>query len=146
MDFGAGVTVESVRVLSAKRTTVVVSVAADAVPGPRSVTLTNPDGGQTTVPGAFTVAPPPSITAADPSGLPVGAIAQPVMITGSGFEPGLVVDLGAGVTVGVVTVVDAGTLTATVTVASDASPGARDLRITNPDGSSATLAGGFTIT
>jgi hypothetical protein len=52
---------------------------------------------------------------------------------------------GAGVTVGRVDVMGDGSAIAAMTVDEAAPPGPRDVTVTNPDGKSFTLEGGFTV-
>ncbi|MEJ2050768.1 MAG: S8 family serine peptidase [Calditrichota bacterium] len=74
-----------------------------------------------------------------------------VTITGSGFTSGAAVSFengsGPAPSASGVTVADGGTITATVSTKSGGPPGARvwDVRVTNPDGSSGLLSGGFTV-
>ena len=74
-----------------------------------------------------------------------------VVITGSGFQDGAAVSLegGSGPTPEVldVVVVDSTTITATIQTKNAGPPKARywDVRVTNPDGGTGVLAGGFTV-
>jgi uncharacterized delta-60 repeat protein len=61
-DFGSGITVNSYTVNNATQITANISIAANATPGARDVTVTTP-GGTTTLPDGFTViAAPPTIS------------------------------------------------------------------------------------
>jgi hypothetical protein len=92
-----------------------------------------------------------SVTAIDPTFLPASSATE-VTISGSGFAIGATVafENGAGPVPAAsgVTVVDATTITASVMAKSGGPPKerVRDVRVTNPDGSSAVLLGGFTVT
>ncbi len=97
--------------------------------------------------------PPPGVTVTDivPATMQAGTTVK-VTITGSGFvdSADVTFESGAGPTprVSNVVVVDASTITATVTAKAGGPPRDRfwDVRVTNPDGSSGVLAGGFTVT
>ena len=67
-------------------------------------------------------------------------------MTGSNFQTGASVNFGAGTSVTATTVGSPTSLTATVVIAANATPGPRDVTLSNPDGRSATLAAGFTVT
>jgi hypothetical protein len=68
-----------------------------------------------------------------------------VTIGGQNFQPGATVSFGVGIGVDVVTFVNAETLEAVIRIDATASSGARDVRVTNPDGDSGTFTGGFTV-
>ena len=57
--FGADVTVTSTTVVSSTQVSVALSIASTAAPGPRDVTVTNPDGQAAIRTGGFAVMPPP---------------------------------------------------------------------------------------
>jgi hypothetical protein len=69
-----------------------------------------------------------------------------VTVTGSSFQSGATLGVGAGVTVSGVTVPSATQLQATLTIDAAAAVGPRDVTVTNPGGGAATLAGGFGVT
>ena len=88
----------------------------------------------------------PSVGSLAPNQGTLGA-AVAVTISGSGFTTGSTLSLsGTGITVSNVALVSAAQLTATLTIASAATPGSRDVTVTNPNGASGTLPGGFTVT
>ncbi|MGH9840182.1 MAG: Ig-like domain-containing protein, partial [Blastocatellia bacterium] len=68
-----------------------------------------------------------------------------VLISGSGFATALRVSFGAGVTVAAVTRINSNLLAAQISVAANATPGVRELNITNPDGISTTAPGLFSV-
>jgi hypothetical protein len=69
-----------------------------------------------------------------------------VELAGERFRAGMTVEIaGAGVSVGRVDVMDDGSAIAGLTVDETAPPGPRDVTVTNPDGKSFTLEGGFTV-
>ena len=159
---GTGVTVNWVSWNSTTQLTASLSVASDAAPGARDVTVTNPNSGRqrprrqrrgrrrsATLAAGFTVTatpPPVTVTAVNPTILNRGATNRVVTVTGSGFAAGATVAFsGTGVTTGAVTVTSPTQLTVPVTVASTATPGARDVTVSVPAVGSATLANGFTV-
>jgi len=101
-------------------------------------------------------APPPVLD--NPNGTGgVGQVGVVLNLTGTGFyDPGpgypnrLNVQLTGGTVNGIsnYTITYNGPTSVTVTfdIAANASPGARDIVLTNPDGQSATVVGGFTVT
>ena len=110
----------------------------------RSVTIVGPDGGNYTVPNAFTITSPPSLGSLDTEALGQGA-SYTETISGSNFAAG-----NTPATMPVFTVSGAGVTTKTLsstnisakvlfTVASDAPTGDRSVTVTNPDGGSTTV-------
>ena len=91
-----------------------------------------------------TVVAAPSISAVSPQQGVRGQTLS-VTVTGSNFQAGASVGFGAGTSVTATTVGSATSLTATVVIATDATLGARDVTVSNPDGRSATLTAGFTV-
>src|SRR5207302_845731 len=115
---------------------------ASHVTGVQTVALTNSDGQSGTLTGGYTYTnPAPTVSAISPSsGTSSGGTA--VTLTGTGFAAGATVSLG-GTAATNVTVVSSTSLTAT-TAAHAA--GAVDVVVTNSDGQSGTLTGGYTYT
>ncbi len=110
--------------------------------GAVDVVVTNPDAQSATVKGGYTyVAPagPPTVTSISPN---VGAATggTPVTITGTGFFPGATVKIG-GVSTTTTAVVSS---TAITTDTGPHAVGTVDVVVTNTDGQSGTLTGGFT--
>jgi hypothetical protein len=68
-----------------------------------------------------------------------------VTLAGSNFQNGATCSFGTGVTVNSCTFNSATQLTANITIAAAATVGTRNVTVTNPDGQSALLAGGFTV-
>ena len=101
------------------------------------------DGSSTTV--DTTLSAPPTVSAVSPQQALRGQTLS-VTVTGSNFQSGATVSFGAGTSVTATNVGSPTSLTATVVIAANAAFGARDVTVSNPDGVSATLAGGFTIT
>ncbi|HET9597964.1 MAG TPA: IPT/TIG domain-containing protein, partial [Anaeromyxobacteraceae bacterium] len=137
---GASVAIGGVAAVvgSTSATAIVASTPAHAA-GLADVVVTNPDGQKATLAGAFTfVAPPPAIAGLAPaSGPTAGGTA--VTLTGSAFQPGATVSVG-----GVAAAVGAVAPTSIALTTPAHAFGAVDVVVTNPDGRSATLAGGFT--
>jgi hypothetical protein len=88
---------------------------------------------------------PPTVTSITPTSGAQGATNLLVSITGTNFFTGTTCSFGAGITV-TSCVYNSGTsLTADLQIDSAATLGARDVTVTNPDGQSGTLPGGFTV-
>ncbi|MGI9031173.1 MAG: IPT/TIG domain-containing protein [Ilumatobacteraceae bacterium] len=146
VSFGPGVTVSSVVRNSATRLTASVAVAASATPGPRTVSITNPDQGAAACVDCLTIVANPAIAGVDPASQGQGA-RRSITITGTGFVPGAIVKIvGGGVTVNSTTVADPTSATLDVSVANAATVGSRDVVITNPDTGTATCAACFDVT
>ncbi len=132
---GAPATITSSNVVSIHATTPSGSGVADVV-------VTNPKTGQSaTLRGVFTYAEPPdppSVTSTTPSN---GSVSGGTTITvkGSGFIHGAVVNVG-GVLCNTIIVVDDNTITANTPAHA---LGSADVVVTNMDGQSNTLVGGF---
>ena len=141
--FGEGVTVTSVTRNSATRLTVAVSVDPAAAAGIRSAEILNPDGGRVTCVDCLQLVANPTIEPAgvDPSALGQGVTGRTATVRGTGFLPGATVKFGSGITVNATTYVDATTLTAQITVGGTATPGTRDVTVTNPDSGLAVCRG-----
>jgi hypothetical protein len=133
--FGSGVTVESTSVLSSTELSVRLSVEASASTGVRTVTVTNADGGAGSLAGAFTVISAPNVTSISPSTGDRGG-SETVLVKGTGFASGASAAFGAGVTVGSTTFKSSTELSVSVTIEAGATPGARTVTVTNPDGGS----------
>jgi hypothetical protein len=127
------------------QTSTTLTVIVPQIPaGATDVRVLNPDGKQFILPGAFNAqgqgqtGPAPTVSGVSPNSAVPGA---QVTITGTNFVAGTTVTIG-GVAAPV-----SGTPTATsitVTVPALAS-GAAAIKVTNPDGQSATLSGQFTV-
>jgi LmbE family N-acetylglucosaminyl deacetylase len=88
----------------------------------------------------------PSVTSTTPSSLAQGAANQNVTINGTGFLNGAVATFSnPGITVNSTTFNSATQLIANVSVAPGASTGPADVTVTNPDGSTTTASGAFTV-
>lgn len=150
LDFGTGIVLDSVSVVSPTEIRARATVSSSAAAGARNVSAVNagPGGGTATLSSGFTVNnPAPGVTAVTPA---VGARGKSVtvQITGTDFITGATtVSAGAGTTASAVTVTSPTQMSATFSIARSASLGARDIIVTNPapGGGSATLSGGLTI-
>ncbi len=87
----------------------------------------------------------PTVTGMTPSGGEQGATVS-VTVTGTNFQSGATLSVGAGVAVTSMSVPSATQLLATLAIAVDAAVGPRDVTVTNPGGGSATWVGGFGVT
>lgn len=145
---GTGITVNQVTYNSPTQITALLTIASNAAPGARSVTVTNiGDRRAGSAPNAFTVNVAPVTASLDPSQLGQNAVTD-VTLTGTGYAPGAVVDFGQGVSSVIKDIAADGTaIVATVTVADDADTTfTRDVKVTNADGGVGTLAAALGIT
>lgn len=147
-NFQAGATVRfgGVAAVVASVTPTAISATTPAhAAGPVEVAVTNPDGQVAALAAAYAyLAPPPP-----PAAPPVLAAASPaegpeaggtvVTLSGSGFQPGATVDFG-----GAAAAVSAASATALSVEAPPHAAGPVAVRVTNPDGQAATLAGAYT--
>jgi hypothetical protein len=140
---GTGITVNSTSFVSATELKASITIAAGASTGARTVTVTNPDAGTDSL--AFTVNGVPTVTSTSPSSGDQGGT-QNVAVKGTNFESGASVSFsGAAITVNSTTFVSSTELTASVTIAGGAATGARTVTVVNPDTTTASLAGAFTV-
>ncbi len=143
--FGAGITINSVTVVSSAQLTASVTVASGATVGLRDVTVTNADGQSITLPSSFRVlALPPTVVSLSPAIASRGSTLD-VMITGSAFVTGAMANFGAGTTVNATLFISSSSLKANVTVDSGAALGLRTVTVTNPDGQAGTKANSFEV-
>lgn len=107
--------------------------------GPALVQVTNPDGQTATFAGTFQfVIPPPQLSSVNPASGPTQG-GTSVELIGSDMHPNAVVTFGANTAT--CTWVSSGKLTCTTPAGSN---GPVAVKVTNPDGKFAQLAGGFT--
>jgi hypothetical protein len=152
MSFGSGIVVNSLAVSNPSQMFVDISVARDASLGLRDVCVVNaaPGGGVATLPAYFAVVNPfPSLASVSPASGPPGETLS-VMLGGSDLLDSVsTASFGDEITVNTASTNSAGTqLTAGITIKATATPGARNVTVTNsaPGGGTATLTGGFIIT
>jgi uncharacterized protein YjbI with pentapeptide repeats len=148
VSFGAGVTAAITGTPTATQITATITIDAGAVVGPRDVTVTTSAGAGTLTNGFFVYAPlPPTVTSVVPNQGAQNATLTGVLINGTNlWGASLVTFSGTLVTASAVTVVSATQITATITIGAGAVVGPRDVTVTTPGGTSAPLAGGFTVT
>jgi hypothetical protein len=124
-----------------------------ATAGTYDITVTNPDGGNSTLSAGFTITAF-GITTLSPSAVPVptsGSSTTNVTITGAGFEFGATVTLGCSgsESAGSATVSSATSLTVPITVATGTTPEQCDVTVTNPtvggNGATSFAAGAFGV-
>jgi hypothetical protein len=151
VDFGAGITVQSVAYDSAgAHLRAKVAVSACAVARAHSIIVTNagPGGGTMAFTDGFVIENPrPSIVAVSPDGCAKGRSAS-VRITGRNFLPGLTtVSFAPGIKVDTIAVVSDASISVRVVVDSNAVLGARGVVVTNPPpgGGSAELPHVFNV-
>jgi hypothetical protein len=146
---GTGITVNSTSFVSTTEVTANVTIAANATTGARNVTVTNPDTGSDTQSSAFTVNSASTVTQASPSSRGQGSSSQTVVIKGTNFESGAGLGVsfsGTGITVNSTSFVSTTEVTANVTIAANATTGARNVTVTNPDTTTATGIAVFAVT
>ena len=130
---------------SSTQLTLAVSVASNAATGARTMTVTNPDNASVVKSNALTIASDFNVTHATPGGRPQNYTGT-FQVNGSGFSgaPSVVVS-GQGVTTGSVTLDSPARLTVGVTVTSNATPGARDIVVTQTGNVQRTCSGCFVV-
>ncbi|MBZ5647086.1 MAG: IPT/TIG domain-containing protein [Acidobacteriia bacterium] len=136
-----GVAALAVSVVTSNEITAVTPAGAA---GAVDVVVKNPSGETATATAAFTYVPPVTINSPLVPANGVASGGTVVAITGSNFEPGVTVLFG-GITAPVVVFNNPGSLTVT-TPPHAASAVPVDVTVINPDGGTATLAGGYTYT
>src|SRR5439155_12583786 len=87
----------------------------------------------------------PTISSVSPSSGAPGA-SLTVTVTGANFQAGASAGFGAGITVSSTTVVSPAQLSVALAIGATAAMGARDVTVSNPDGQTVVLTGGFTVT
>jgi len=141
---GTGVTV-SLAKASTTKIKATLTVSPSAAIGARDIVVTNQNGQTGMCSGCLAVYEP-TITGLSPSSVTRGTSKAAVVLAGTGFDAKAKATVsGTGVTVKT-TVVGPGQLVLQVTVSSTASTGTRNVTVTNHDGASVTLLGGFTVT
>jgi hypothetical protein len=138
--FGAGITVDNYTVTSSL-ITATITVAADAVTGPRDVLVTSADG-TGLLAGGFSV-PHATMTGLSPSTGNQGETLE-VVIAGTNLGGTTAVTFGNGITTSSFAVNGPGQITASIVIAPSAASGPRDVSVITP-GSTPTLVGGFSI-
>ena len=112
--------------------------------GAVDVVVANPGAGSATRASGFTYLaagqPAPSVTGVTPSSAPVG-VATSVTVQGTNLVTGVAITFGGVPVAGIGTVTPTGVQVSVIGTAS----GVVDVSVRNPDGQTATLAGGFTF-
>jgi PKD repeat protein len=142
--FGSGINVSSCVINSTSQLTASLTISPNAPLGPHDVTVVNPDLQSSTLVGGFLVNPPPSVSSLTPSSGGQGQMLT-VVISGNNFENGAACSFGAGTTVNSCVFNSTSQLTAQVSIRATTNLGSRDVTVTNPDNSSGTLKGGFSV-
>jgi hypothetical protein len=145
--FGSGITVNSCGVNSSTQITANITIGSSATQGSRAVTVTNPDNQSAILNNGFSVVSPapPSVASVSPTSAAQTQNAN-VTITGSNFQTGATCAFGTGITVNSCVFVSSTKLVANIDVAADATVGSNTVTVTNLNGQSGSLAGGFAIT
>gem|GEM_PF-3352668 len=139
-NFGGSDITSSVTTQSPTQLTVHINIAGSATTGSRTVTFTNPDGGQATA--SFTVNASPTINFISPPSGTQGTNLN-LIVTGSGFQDGITANFGAGIT-NSVTYQSALQLSVNIAIDASAATGQRSITFTNhPDNGSGTAI--FTV-
>jgi hypothetical protein len=142
---GSGITVNSTSFVNATTLRASITISATAATGAGDVTVTNPDAGQATGTGLFTVNPGPTVTSASPNA-GIHGTSLTVSINGTGFVSGATVAFSnTRITVNSTTFVSATAINVTITIAANAPVGAGNVTVTNPDAGTATGTGAFTV-
>ena len=143
VNFGLGVTVNSSTVVSASQMTASITVSGSAMPGARTVAVTNA-AGTGVLSGGFTInQAPPTVTGVTPQ---QGQSGQTLTVTvwGTYLSGATALSFGADVTVASFNVNNSSQITASISIGGSAASGPRDVTVTTPGGT-ATLASGFTV-
>src|SRR5439155_392175 len=110
-----------------------------------SFTLTANFADGTSASATVSVPLTPTIASVSPSSGVQGA-SLTVTVTGTNFQAGASASFGAGITVGSTTVASSTQLSVALAIGATAAMGARDVTVSNPDGQTVVLTGGFTVT
>jgi len=125
-----------------------VTATSTATVGGRDLVVTTTGGSTATLTSAFSVTTPP-LTA---QSLAVTSIkvnqTMTTRLTGTGFATGTTIVIGPtplGLRISTLTFIDSNTLELTFVASSTARVGARDLTLTNPDGTTVTLSSAISV-
>ena len=148
--FGAGINVASCSYVSATQLSANINVVYNATIGPRSITVTNPDGQSATLNNGFSVIQgipntPPTLTSLSPNTGAQGDTGLNVLLFGSNFLSSPTCTFGEGITVNSCTFNSSSQLTANLTITPTAFVAASNVTVTNADGQSTTLVNGFSV-
>ena len=144
---GTGITLNDVTYVDTTELIVNISIAADAPKTLRTITAINTDGRSGACVACFAVISSPTLDAVTPATRGQGATNQVVSLVGSAFAEGASVSFsGSGVSTTSTAVLRDAEMQATIEVARAAPIGARDVRVTNPDGGTVVCEACFSVT
>jgi hypothetical protein len=144
--FGAGITVNWLRVTSATSATADITISQTATIGSRTVTVTTGTEVATLIGGFSVLAGVPALLPLNPSMGTAGSSGNTI-ITGAftTFQQAFSnVNMGSGITVNFINVTSTTQLTVNFTIAANASVGPRDVSVTT-NGQTLVLSNGFTV-
>jgi len=141
--FGAGIATNSFTVLSSDQIAVNITIVAGATPGVRDISVTTP-GGTSELSDTFTIKQAlPIITSVSPNQGNQGATID-IIVNGSNLNRVSALSFSSGVAIDSFTNRSSTQIAARITIDENATPGARDVLVDTPGGTS-TLGGGFTV-
>ena len=143
--FGEDISVNSVRFVDSSTLVANITISLSATTGPRTVTVTNPDGGSGSLTSAFQVGTVPIVTGVNPNFGGQGQTLIGVLISGANFQGGANVTFGAGITVTFIQVNAANEIEVDIDISATAALGPRTVTVTNPDGATGSLVNGFNV-
>jgi hypothetical protein len=145
LSFGFGIAVDTLTIDSPTQITTQITIAADAMPGPRNVSVMTP-GYTAVLTGGFTVVAAEPTTEIEEVSPASGTQSQTldVTITGTNLLGASEVTFGAGITVNSFLVDSSTQITASITIGETATLGARNVVVTTAGGP-ATLEDGFAV-
>jgi hypothetical protein len=147
VSFGSDIGVSGVTYVSATSLTANVAVPADAVLGPRDLTVTSADHLSGKKTGALTIAVKPTLTSVAPATIKRGQTLSGVVFSGSHLATGgdfAITISGVDVT-NPVAANDGSSVTATLAARSTSPYGPRTVQVTNADGGRARLLNGLSV-
>ncbi|MHB8512331.1 MAG: beta strand repeat-containing protein [Actinomycetota bacterium] len=142
---GNGITINSTSFVDTTHLSISITISPTADATSRDITVTNTDGQTGAKTGVFTVDLGPTATSASPASRGQGATSQVIAVSGSNFASGMIASFGSGITVSSVGIVSGTLANITITVSNTATPGSRDITLTNADGGSVTCGSCFTV-
>jgi len=145
-EFGAGISVQSVRFDNSHLLTASIHISEYTNPGWRDVTVINPDRQSDTKHRAFEVKRPPrpEINSVSPNS---GRQGQTLYVTvdGTDFRENFRISFGSGIAVLTEQFIDSETLSVQISIFSSASLGYRNVTIVNPDRQEDTKSNAFRV-
>ena len=151
--FGVGIDINSCTFVNSTTIAANLDILANSALGSRDVTITNSDGQIATLPAGFSVTggvalPAPTLNNVIPNSEFQGATNVTVTLTGTNFQPGVTCyfDVDFGGTVNTCSFVSATQINLNLTISQTAVLGGHNVVVQNPDGQSAEVINGFTVT